>query len=271
MKCLLIGYGNIGKIHAKYLSQEGLDWEWSDPNIKGGVENPKYEDYGAIFILTPEHTHFEVYEKIKTTGYCGKVFVEKPAVIDAKHLHIFNDSSIFTGLVERYNPAIVTLNKYCEPSKILNIDFSRCCVADQSSRVSLLEDIGIHDLDLYLYLTEIDLNNIKDIVVNTKNNTCVATITNGIIGRFIWSKDTFYKERKVVVRQDNCTFEADLQEQTVIKHYYHEGKIVSESLFVEKSSPIYNEHMEFFHSLKIQKSKQSHELLFRLITLEKEQ
>ena len=264
MKCLLIGYGNIGRIHSKYLNQDSIKWDWTDVALEGGVKNPNYSDYTHIFIVTPEHTHYEVYTNIKESGYKGRVFVEKPAVIQSSHFDIFDDD-VFVGMVERYNPAVVTLKNACNPEKILNMDFSRCCVAEHSSKVSILEDIGIHDIDLYLFINDINDTSDLSFHIESKSNTHIANITNGNLARFIWSKDTYYKERKITIRQTDCTLEADLQDQVVKKHYFHEGKLVSESLFVEKGSPIYNEHVEFFNDAKQPNIKVSHELLLKMI------
>ena len=80
----------------------------------------------------------------------------------------------------------------------------------------------------------------------------------------IWSKDTFFKERKITIRQTDCTYEADLQEQSVVKHSEIKGHHVSQSLFVEKSSSIENEQRAFFSGFKTN-CKNSHQLLLKLI------
>ena len=48
------------------------------------------------------------------------------------------------------------------------------------------------------------------------------------------------------MRQSDCTYIVDLQDQICVKNYSIHGKIVCESLFVEKSSPIENEHNNLF-------------------------
>ena len=147
--------------------------------------------------------------------------------------------------MERFNPAINTLRQHIDLSKVINIDFSRCCVQTESSRVSVLQDIGIHDIDLFFYLTKLSHTKLKfDIVKN--NSTVLLTIDSDINARFIWSKETFFKERKIIVRQSDCTYIVDLQDQICVKNYSIHGKIVCESLFVEKSSPIENEHNNLF-------------------------
>ncbi len=253
-KCLIVGLGNIAKTHTKYLDKGGVDWGWYDPYIESEnvnrilqINDNLFEDnvYDRVFILSSESSHYKNYKQIRDAGYTGWIFVEKPAVLERDHFDIFGDRRVVCGLVERFNPAINTLVKHIDLDKVINIDFSRCCVQTESSKVSVLQDIGIHDIDLFFYLTKLSHTKLKfDIVKN--NSTVLLTIDSDIGARFIWSKDTFFKERKIIVRQSDCTYIVDLQDQICVKNYSIHGKIVSESLFVEKSSPIENEHNNFF-------------------------
>ena len=264
MKVLLIGYGKIAKIHAKYLIKNKVTWNWYDPYVEGGLTSlDSLQEFDNVFILTPEHTHYKIYKMIRELGYNKKIFLEKPAVLDPAHYDIFEDTKLFVGLVERYNPAVIALKNKIDTKKVLNIDFSRCCVAEHSSDVSILEDIGIHDIDLYTHLTgsKKKLDKFSCNIYNT-GLTYIATVHDNIIVRFIWSKDTFFKERKIIVRQNDCTYEADLQEQSLVKHYHFQGKVVSENIYVEKSSPIENEQNYFFSNDEFtEDSKHSHEIL----------
>ena len=268
-RCLVVGYGNIAKIHSKYLAlRDFTTWDWYDPYVDGGLNDlNEIGLYNNIFILTPEHTHYSVYEDLRLRGYKENIFIEKPAVLNSSHFDIFDDDKVFFGLVERYNPAIETLIANFNPDNMVSVDFSRCCVSDESSGVELLEDIAIHDLDLLVYMLQGKVGEDNLIGVCNNRNTCIATYTNGFVVRFLWSKDTFFKERKIIVRQTDCTFDVDLQDQIVTKYYYHKGKLVSESLFVEKASPIFNEHNHFFDNNKSRQMnfKKSHEVLLDLM------
>ena len=63
MKCLIIGFGNIAKIHIKYLNaRKDVNWQWYDPYVDGGLGDINSLEYDRIFILTPEHTHYGVYK-----------------------------------------------------------------------------------------------------------------------------------------------------------------------------------------------------------------
>ncbi len=269
----MVGFGNIAKTHIKYLNKNGIAWDWYDPYIT--VKNTNrilqinyslFRDnvYDRVFILSSESSHYKNYKQTRDAGYTGWIFVEKPAVLDRKHFDIFDDNRVICGLVERFNPAINTLRQHIDLGKVINIDFSRCCVQTESSRASVLQDVGIHDIDLFFYLTKLSHTKLKfDIVKN--NSTVLLTIDSDIGARFIWSKDTFFKERKIIVRQSDCTYIVDLQDQICVKNYSIHGKIVSESLFVEKSSPIENEHNNLFLERPLPVDcKPSHEFLISI-------
>ncbi|NBX74529.1 MAG: hypothetical protein EBQ89_09575 [Alphaproteobacteria bacterium] len=254
LKCLLIGYGNIAKIHAKYLEiKPNLEWYWYDPYIKNSSTDhnrvstlDKLNLFDKIFILTPEDSHYSIYKQVRAK-FNKDIFIEKPAIVKHQEIDLLEDPKVFIGLVERFNPTIETLKDNIEIDKIINLDFSRCCVANAASPISVLKDISIHDIDLFFYLTQSRLEDQKNISMNFSKNTVALQLSNkNIISRFIWSKDTFFKERKLIIRQTNCTYVADLQEQKVTRYFYNSfNQTISESLYVEKGSPINNEQINF--------------------------
>jgi len=247
MRCLIIGLGNIGKIHAKYLTMKKLDWSYFDTRVEEPrdkkIDSVNFKDFDRVLICTPEHLHYQNYKQVRDSGFSGYIFIEKPAAINDEHLsEILEDKKAIVGMVERFNPAVQTLKKVIKLDKIINIDFSRCCQSTQSSSVSLLEDIGIHDIDLLFYLLE--LKDIGESRLYSYNNT-ITYMSSSPMSRIIWSKDTYYKERKIIVRQTNCTYEVDLQEQIVKKHYSIHDSHVTENIYVEKASSISNELENF--------------------------
>lgn len=266
MKCLIMGYGNMGRVHAKYFNKNNIDWLWYDPKNNGPIDKQtdlqNLKSFDAIFITSPEHKHYENYSQVRHQGYEGHIFIEKPVALQLDHVEkILSDNKVMVGMVERFNPAIQTLKSVINIDNIINIDFSRCCVSTQSSRVSIFEDIGIHDIDLLFYL--LNLESVSDYSVISVDQTTIFTSSEPL-SRMIWSKDTFFKERKIIVRQKDCTYEVDLQEQSVVKHSEINKNHVSQSLFVEKASPVENEQRAFFNH-EVVDCKKSHELLFCLM------
>ena len=266
-KCLIMGLGNIGRIHAKYLTKNGIDWRWYDPFANGPKDKKSdltdMESFHYVFITSPENMHFDNYKQVRDLGYDGPIFIEKPAALTTENVdEILKDDNVFIGMVERFNPAVQTLKNAINKDNVINIDFSRCCVSTDSSSVSIFEDIGIHDIDLLFFL--LDLEEVRDYHIMSEDQTTIFTSSKPL-ARMIWSKDTFFKERKIIVRQSDCTYEVDLQEQAVVKHWESDGgHHISQSLFVEKSSPIDNEQKMFFNGDTVSCAG-SHKLLLELI------
>ena len=217
-------------------------------------------EYSSLAILSSVESLYS--NLIKALDYADYIFIEKPVALQLDHVEkILSDNKVMVGMVERFNPAIQTLKSVINIDNIINIDFSRCCVSTQSSRVSIFEDIGIHDIDLLFYL--LNLESVSDYSVISVDQTTIFTSSEPL-SRMIWSKDTFFKERKIIVRQKDCTYEVDLQEQSVVKHSEINKNHVSQSLFVEKASPVENEQRAFFNH-EVVDCKKSHELLFCLM------
>lgn len=273
-RCLLIGFGNIARIHAKYLNRNNIEWDWYDPFVDDTSASNRilaltpelfdYRGYTRVFILTPESLHYRHYKMVREL-YDGWLFIEKPVAIESLHVkEILADDKVVVGLVERFNPAIETLVAAIDIDKLINIDFSRCCVANNSSDIATLTDIGIHDIDLFCYLTDTDHH--VEFHRESRGSTVILTLTQPHVARFIWSKDTYFKERKIIVRQSDCTLVADLQEQSVMKYYNYGDRTTMDCLYVEKSSPIENQHRNFLSDKPHQtKGRRSHAILMELI------
>ena len=250
---LICGLGRMGRVHEKYINEGNLNYYWYDPFLSEkddrrieSLEDIKSLKITHVIISTPEGTHYPIYKSIRDISKNIKILVEKPAVTEKDNFEIFKDRNVFVGLVERFNPAIKKLKSIIDKDLVLNIDFVRCSISQSSNqRVNSFTDVGIHDIDLMFYLLE---SQVSDYRVDHISNT-FSLITNhaqtGAMCRFLWSNETFSKERKIIVRQKNCTYEADLIDQTV-KKYSSAASVtltningtISENLYVEKSSSI---------------------------------
>jgi predicted dehydrogenase len=268
MKVLICGYGNMGKIHSKYLNKLGIDWEFYDPKTKSTVESlaeVKKHNFTHIIISSSEEYHFENYEQLRSAGFSGPILVEKPAVIKRENFSIFEDPKLSVGLVERFNPAVQVLKRNLEIDNLISCDFIRCSVKNTANnRVDAFTDVGIHDVDLYFYLFGngkfyYDFENFSDTF------SLVLREGNKFISRFLWSNETNCKERKITIRHTNFTLEADLINQIVTKISTNkEGKMVSENLYVEKGSPIQSQMETFLKNGITYKGVESHNLYFEL-------
>tara|TARA_R100000664_G_C2760158_1_gene150952 strand:+ start:5159 stop:5977 length:819 start_codon:yes stop_codon:yes gene_type:complete len=247
----------MGSIHEKYIKSLNLDYSWYDPYIEKNNENKielinseNINNFSHIIISTPEGTHFNLYNSIINMGFVGHFLIEKPVVVNFSNLEILEDKRISGGMVERFNPAIQKLSTLIDVDKIVSMDFVRCSVKSiANQRVDSFTDVGIHDIDLYFFLTK--FNHMPDYSISNYSNTfsLLCKSKSGMMSRFLWSNETFSKERKVIIRQSDCTYEADLIDQTVKKFTNSSTTsdlgILSQNFYIEKSSSIKNEIENF--------------------------
>ena len=257
-KVLISGLGRMGKIHEKYLNLLNVTYQWYDPFKKDfdgrklkNLTDIVFDKFTHVIISSPEGTHFDLYNEIKSYGYSGKFLIEKPVIINTENEAIFNDPNVYSGMVERFNPAVVELKKRVDISKLISIDFVRCSVKSHSiQRVDSFTDVGIHDIDLYFYLLSKE-GDIDRYHIQKFSNTFSLSIVgdDGHIGRFLWSNETFSKERKIIIRQSNCTYEVDLIDETLKKYTKATNEndygVLCQNLYIEKSSSIRNQIENF--------------------------
>ena len=280
---LIIGLGNMGSIHAKYAEQLGVNWHWYDPHLDcweseiadRRVETLKRDGelhlpYTHIIIASPSSTHADMLMDL--SGFNGRILVEKPGVLKAKDITLLHDPHVSVGLVERYNPAWDTLMSHVETDKVLNIDFYRCSARPVSHiKESSFEDVGIHDIDLFTQMFE-SYNEDRSISCLLKtSNTFILMCQmfnpeEGSIARFIWSNETFYKERRIYVRQTDCNFVCDLIDQTVKKYAVsRDGKNTVTDLYVEKASPVKRQMEAFLGNKPMSSGIESHKMFFDIL------
>jgi len=233
---LIIGYGKMGRIYGKYMDEFNVSWNYYDIYIDGGLDklSDLYE-YSHILISTPPENHYDVYKEIKGLNFDGMIYIDKPIIISYNHMDIFEDENVFCGMTERYNPAVVVLKSLLDVDKLTSIKFSRYSTVPENMTVPVLFDLGIHDLDLYLYLLDFDkFPTTYDVF--EKSKTCyILAQQNDILSIFEWSHESNRRERKIVVLQKDTVYEVDLIDQTVVSH--GEGGVV-QNLYVPKAQPL---------------------------------
>lgn len=138
-RCLIIGYGRMGRVHARHLDELGCDWDYHDTFVEGGVQLES-RNYSHVIISTPIGTHHSVYEKLK--DFTGSILIEKPVIVEKEHLFVLNDERVFPGMVERFNPA----SQFLLNRNLTSLDFTR-----NASDLPPICDIAIHDIDLAFF------------------------------------------------------------------------------------------------------------------------
>lgn len=250
MKFLICGLGRMGRIHKKYVEQIGAEWVYYDPSpsVQDYFANNQIEDLSKIneigvthaIISSNEDRHYENYLDLREYGFEGPILIEKPVVLEENHFSVFQDPLVTAGFVERHNPAVEVLRSNIDVENLVSVDFTRCSVSSSSNhRVNSFIDVGIHDVDLFFYLfgnespAEYDFKGFSNTFVLT------AISKSGFLSRFIWSNETCFKERKIIARHKNYTLVVDLIDQIVKKESVdNNGRVITQTLYVEKASPI---------------------------------
>jgi predicted dehydrogenase len=240
---LIIGYGSIGKRHAKILKKfnnvkkiyvytkqkiEGLSKLQNLNQIK--KINP---DYIIISSKTSEHyKHLNFIEKKLSKK---TILVEKPLFNNYKKLKIKNNK-VIVGYNLRFHPIIHFLKKYIERKKIYSVNIScesylpkwrKNIVYSNSNSAKKKYGGGVllelsHELD-YLQWIFSNVKKINYAIVKKISNLKIDTEDFAVIGgrtkitNFHVSLNFFslHAQRKILVNGNNFSLEADLIKNTI--------------------------------------------------------
>lgn len=169
VKIGLLGVGKMGQNHLRNLAmlkqvEIGFIYDFDKElceklAVQYGVKashnlDEDLQSVDGVVIVTPTFTHADYIRQV--SKYVKNIFVEKPLtdrlesskeiVKLAKEL----DLNIQVGFIERYNSAVVALEKVIKNSNhVINIDFSRTNkVSSRITDVDVVIDLMIHDIDL---------------------------------------------------------------------------------------------------------------------------
>ncbi|MFN8285566.1 MAG: Gfo/Idh/MocA family oxidoreductase [Chitinophagales bacterium] len=204
----IFGVGHLGKIHLKLIKEiPGFELVgFYDPDDKNSekviaefdikrFDNPKklIEACDALDIVSPTTTHYKIaHDCIKKFKH---VFIEKPLAANLQEAHelmeLVDEARVkaMVGHVERFNPAILSLNK--KNIKPLFIEVHRLAEFNpRGTDVSVVMDLMIHDIDIILSLVKANVKkiNASGVAILSKSpdianariefdNGCVANVT----------------------------------------------------------------------------------------------
>ena len=203
-RVLILGFGKMGRIHGKHLSEMGVPWDYHDPFVDGGVGLDRLDRYTHAIIATPIPKHYDIYRKLD--GFPGRILIEKPVVVRPEHLHVLDDPRVFPGMCERFNPAVESLKSCVLPAEINSMEFCR------TSLTGDVMDVGIHDLDLFCHI--LDLGNVPE---SWWDGEVLVASAYGVEGRFRWPVNA-ERSRQIVVATASRRLEADLLAQEIDGH-----------------------------------------------------
>ncbi|MCC7421317.1 MAG: hypothetical protein IT428_13620 [Planctomycetaceae bacterium] len=185
MRVLIIGYGKMGRIHGKHLTELGVPWDYCDPLVAHSVGLNRLPEFTHVIVATPIDTHHDVFRALHQ--FAGRILIEKPVAILHEHLHVLDDPRVFPGMSERFNDAAPR----SLPSGCCLIEFAR-----QGTR----KEVAIHDLDLFCQLTGATEWEIEH------SGSVVIVRSEGVRGVFRWHEGD-PRERTVTSHTDGGTVE----------------------------------------------------------------
>lgn len=235
----LVGCGHLGKIHCKLLNNIGEE----NPNVVfAGVfdtDKAQAEDISRLYqvkaydsfdemlynidtliTVTPTSSHYGI-AKTALSKHIN-LFIEKPvtsSLEEAKELIELAKSSdvkIQVGHVERFNPAITSLEKY--EMKPMFIESHRLSQFNpRGTDVSVIQDLMIHDIDIILHLVgspikKIDANGVAVVSEAIDIANARLTFENGCVANLTASRISLKKMRKMRIFQNNAYISIDFAE-----------------------------------------------------------
>ncbi len=280
IKTAVIGVGYLGKFHAeKYAALDNCELvAVVDSNAETArTIADKYDvaaltDYrkllsrvDAVSIAAPTTEHHKIARDFIDHG--SHVLIEKPITInvdDADDLierAQMNDVLIQVGHLERFNAAVLGLDKFLEQPTF--IESHRLAPFNtRATDVNVVFDLMIHDIDLIMEIVKSDLCDMQ--VSGTKvltDSTDIANVRlqfeNGCVANVTASRVSAKTERKMRLFQKNAYISVDFQDR-VLKRYQKGEKevypgipeIISQASTYEDNDALKLEIIAFLDSIQ---------------------
>ncbi len=231
----VIGVGHLGSLHAKMLA------ELADVRLVGvyDTDAPKaalvaeefksvaHDDIdelisacSAVTIATPTTTHYEVAKKAIEQG--KHLFIEKPitrSVQEAEELcrlAAARNVLIQVGHIERFNPAILALEKY-EINPMFVESHRLAQFNPRGTDVAVVLDLMIHDIDIILSFVKspvarVDANGVAVVSESADIANARIQFENGCVANVTASRISQRKMRKMRLFQKNGYISIDFSE-----------------------------------------------------------
>ncbi len=232
IKIGVIGTGHLGKIHTKLLKEVenceliGIyDVDTEKANAVGSEFDVKVFDsvdellsnINAVSIVASTSAHYEIVKSAFEKGV--HVFVEKPITSTIQQaeevvaLSKEKDLVLQVGHIERFNPALVSLEKYELEPKFIQTD-RLALFNPRGTDVAVVLDLMIHDIDIILSLvnSEVKSINASGVAVVSDHvdiaNTRIV-FENGAVANVTASRISQKKMRKMRIFQRDAYISLD--------------------------------------------------------------
>jgi len=178
LKVGVIGTGHLGKLHIKMFKSiencelicihdsnteqlKNVSTEFNIPGV-GSVED-LLKKVDAVSIAATTTAHYELAKKCFDNGI--HVFIEKPITATIKEAEELVEISgmknlnLQVGHIERFNPALVAMEKYIDEPKFIQTD-RLAQFNPRGTDVAVVLDLMIHDIDIILNLVKSDVTDV---------------------------------------------------------------------------------------------------------------
>lgn len=190
----------------------------------------------AAVVSTPSETHAAVAQPLLRAGI--GVLVEKPIAPTESEAAIMIDLAASTGAVlmvghvERYNPAILELDRICQA--IIHIDAARLSAYSGRIRDDVVMDLMIHDLDLVQSLVGHPVVDVSAVVRTVRSSTsdlacALLNFANGATANLTASRVGQAKVRELNITQADSVVKVDLVRMDVSITRVEHSEFLSQS------------------------------------------
>lgn len=244
-RILLVGAGSMGSLHARVTAQSAGATLAAvvDPRPEAGkLLADRYEaewrddlgsltDIDAVIVAAATEAHFEIAREVLEAGV--PLLVEKPVTdsldrtIEILELSAKRDVPIMCGLLERYNPAVLTaMSVINDPIHVTGVRHSPYA---PRIRTGVAWDLLVHDVDLALQVLGGAVRDIEAAVGQFHPSSApgaedvveaLLKFDNGAVASVSASRLGQKKVRSLVIRELDRMVEVDLlrRDVTVYKH-----------------------------------------------------
>ncbi|MFH1459821.1 MAG: Gfo/Idh/MocA family oxidoreductase [Candidatus Omnitrophota bacterium] len=273
VKVAVIGAGHLGKIHCRIYSQSkdaqliGIcDIDAQRAKIHAQTFRTQsftnYQDLldkvDAVSIATPTTNHFKTACAFLKNNI--HVMIEKPITTTTQQAQkLINLAQkkkciLQVGHVERFNPAIKTIQKFCKYPKFIEVH-RLSPYPKRGTDVGVVLDLMIHDIDIIQVLVKSRIKSFQAIgvkVLSKFEDIANARIifANGTVCNLTASRISADTLRKIRIFQNNSYLSIDYAQQK-IDFYEKKGlKIIHREITVLKKEPLVEELNSFLHCIK---------------------
>ncbi|WP_121823401.1 Gfo/Idh/MocA family protein [Halostella salina] len=178
----------------------------------------------AVSVTVPTEYHYAVAKDAMDRG--THVLVEKPFVEDPEAGRDLIETARAAGLtlqvghVERFNPAVRTLQDIVPDLDVLAVDARRLGPpVDREIGDSAVLDLMIHDIDVVLSLVDDDLSTVEAFrSPDDPYVTASLQFDGGVVGTLTASRVTQERVRQLSITARECQVNVDYMKQTVGIH-----------------------------------------------------